>query len=399
MKYGVAHNGTVRVAILGAVLLGLGGLAIALGILSPADAAAVGERVWPILLFAVAITVVAELAADAGVFAAVAERTARAAGGRAGLLWLFVVLLAVVSTAFLSLDTTAVLLTPVVVLVARANGLPPLPFALTTVWLANTASLILPVSNLTNLLAVHALGFADPGRFVALMVVPAIIAIVVPCVILLLVFRRELGARFEPGFTAPAHDRVLFWIATGVLLVLLPLLVTGIPVWIPASAAALVLATAFAVRRRGALRVGLLPWQLVLFAGGLFLVVEAGHSLGLTALLSQAAGSGTDLGALLRLSLSGMLGANVVDNLPAYLALEPVAATSGHDGAVRLAALLIGVNAGPLITPWASLATLLWHSRLQGLGVEVRWSRYLVLGLLAAPLTVVLATLGLALSR
>ena len=384
----------MRLAILGVVLLVLGGLAIAFGILSPANAAAVGDRVWPVLLFAVAITVVAELAAEAGVFAAVAERTARAARGRAGLLWLFVILLAIVSTAFLSLDTTAVLLTPVVVLVARANGLPPLPFALTTVWLANTASLILPVSNLTNLLALHALGFSDPGHFAALMVAPAIIAIVVPCVILLVIYRRTFSARFEPGPTTASDDRVLFWIAAGVLLVMLPLLVTGIPVWIPATSAAAVLLVVFAFRRREAIRFGLLPWQLVLFAGGLFLVVEAGHSLGLTALLSHAAGSGTDMGALLRLSVSGMLGANAVDNLPAYLALEPVAGSP-----VRLAALLIGVNAGPLITPWASLATLLWHSRLQGLGVEVRWSRYLLLGLIAAPLTVVLATIALALAQ
>ncbi len=384
----------VRLAILGVVLLVLGGIAVATGILPGADAAAVGARVWPILLFAVAITVVAELAAEAGVFAAVAQRTARAARGRAGLLWLFVILLAVVSTAFLSLDTTAVLLTPVVVLVARANGLPPLPFALTTVWLANTASLILPVSNLTNLLALHALGFSDPSRFVALMVVPAAIAILVPCAILFVIYRRDVASRFEPGPTTRPPDRVLFRVSASVLIVLLPLLVTGIPVWIPASVSAVVLAIVFAFRRRDALRFGLLPWQLVIFAGGLFLVVEAGHSLGLTVLLSQVAGSGTDVGALLRLSISGMLGANAVDNLPAYLALEPVAGSP-----VRLAALLIGVNAGPLITPWASLATLLWHSRLKGLGVEVRWSRYLLLGLVAAPLTVVLATVGLALTH
>jgi len=384
----------MRLAILGAVLLVLGLLAVATGILPPADAAAVGQRVWPILLFAVAITVVAELAAEAGVFAAVAERTARAARGRAWLLWIFVVLIAVVSTAFLSLDTTAVLLTPVVVLVARANGLPPLPFALTTVWLANTASLILPVSNLTNLLALHAPGFSDPGRFVALMAVPAIIAIVVPCVILFVIYRRSFAPRFVPAAATPPADRVLFWASSAVLVVLLPLLVTGVPVWIPASTAAVLLAAVFAFRRRSALRFGLLPWQLVLFAGGLFLVVEAGHSLGLTVLLGQVAGSGNDLAALLRLSLSGMLGANAVDNLPAYLALEPVAGSP-----VRLAALLIGVNAGPLITPWASLATLLWHSRLQNLGVEVRWSRYLLLGLLAAPMTVVLATIGLTLTH
>ena len=384
----------MRLALLGAVLLLLGGVAIATGILPLPDAAAVGERVWPILLFAVAITVVAELAAEAGVFAAVAERTARAARGRAALLWLFVVVLAVVSTAFLSLDTTAVLLTPVVVLVARHNGLPPLPFALTTVWLANTASLLLPVSNLTNLLALHALGFSDPGRFVSLLIVPAVIAIIVPCVVLLILFRRELGQRFVPVAAEAPADPVLFWIAAGVLVVLLPLLVSGIPVWMPAGAAAVILAVAFAIRRRAALRFGLLPWQLVLFAAGLFLVVEAGHSLGLTTLLAQVAGSGESPGALLRLSLSGMLGANAVDNLPAYLALEPVAGSPA-----RLAALLIGVNAGPLITPWASLATLLWHSRLKALDVELRWSRYLLLGLVVAPLTVVAATLGLALTR
>lgn len=384
----------MRLAILGVVLLILGGMAIATGILAAPDAMAVGERVWPILVFAVSITVVAELASEAGVFAAVAERTARAARGRAGLLWFFVVLLAVMSTAFLSLDTTAVLLTPVVVMVARANGLPPLPFALTAVWLANTASLILPVSNLTNLLALHVLGFSDPGRFVALMAVPAIIAIVVPCAILFAIYRRDFATRFEPGPTAPSADRVLFWTSGGVLIVLLPLLVTGIPVWILATVAALLLAGVFAFRRPSILHFSLLPWQLVLFAGGLFLVVEAGHSLGLTVLLGHAAGSGTDVGALLRLSISGMLGANAVDNLPAYLALEPVAGSP-----VRLAALLIGVNAGPLITPWASIATLLWHSRLKGLGVEVRWSRYLLLGLIAAPLTVVLATIGLALTH
>ncbi|MEP6842888.1 MAG: SLC13 family permease [Pseudolysinimonas sp.] len=384
----------MRLAILGAVLLVLGGVAVAVGVLSLADAAAIGERVWPILLFAVTITVVAELAADAGVFAVVAEQTARAARGRVLLLWLFVVALAIVSTAFLSLDTTAVLLTPVVVLVARHNGLPALPFALTTVWLANTASLLLPVSNLTNLLALHALGFSDPSRFVALLIVPAVIAILVPCAVLLILFHRELTRRFVPVTTTTTSDPVLFWIAAGVLVVLLPLLITGIPVWMPSSGAAIILVAVFAIRRHTTLRFGLLPWQLVLFAAGLFLVVEAGQSLGLTSLLSQLAGSGESPGALLRLSLSGMLGANAVDNLPAYLALEPVAGSP-----VRLAALLIGVNAGPLITPWASLATLLWHARLKALDVELRWSRYLLLGLVVAPVTVVLATLRLALTN
>jgi Na+/H+ antiporter NhaD/arsenite permease-like protein len=64
---------------------------------------------------------------------------------------------------------------------------------------------------------------------------------------------------------------------------------------------------------------------------------------------------------------------------------------------VRLIALLIGVNVGPLITPWASLATLLWHERLKALDVEISWRRYILLGLVAAPITVAAASVALSL--
>lgn len=383
----------MRLAALGGVLLLIGGAFLAGGILDPTDAIAVGERVWPILLFAVAITVVGELAAEAGVFAAIAARTARVARGRTAVLWLLVVALAVVTTAFLSLDTTAVLLTPVVVLVARANGLHPLPFALTTVWLANTASLLLPVSNLTNLLALDALGTSEPGRFIALLLAPSIVAIAVPVAVLVVVFRRDLGGRFEPIPANTPVDPVLFWINSGMLMALLPLLVSGLPPWLPSSAAALALVIAFAARRPTALRIALVPWQLVVFASGLFLVVEASQALDLTAALTAAIGRGDDLGRLLALSFSGLLGANAINNLPAYLALEPLA-----DSPARIAALLIGVNVGPLITPWASLATLLWHARVDALGVTIAWRRYMLLGLVAAPLTVAASTIVLALT-
>ena len=380
----------MRTAILGAALIVVGIAAIALGILPVPEAEALGERVWPILLFVVAITVVTELAAEAGLFRVIAERTARWGHGRAWLLWLLVLALAVLSTIFLSLDTTAVLLTPVVVVLARHVGLSPLPFALTTVWIANTASLLLPVSNLTNLLAEHEMGSLGPLGFARLMALPALIAIVVPAIILFIVFRTSLLQRYIADDPTEPEDRVLLVASAIVVVVLLPLLVSGIPVWMPAVGASLVLGFVFLLRRRAVLRFSLVPWQLVLFAGGLFLVVEAAHSLGLSALLANVSGHGEDLPSLLKLAGTGALGANVLDNLPAYLALEPVAGNP-----VRLAALLIGVNAGPLITPWASLATLLWHQRLTALGVEISWRRYMLLGAIAAPLTVAAATVGL----
>lgn len=384
----------MRTAILGAILIVLGLIALATGIFPLPEAAAIGVRVWPVLLFVIAITVVTELAAEAGLFTVVAAQTARWGRGRAWLLWMLVLALATLSTIFLSLDTTAVLLTPVVVIMARHVGLSPLPFALTTVWLANTASLLLPVSNLTNLLAEHQLPGVDPLGFAALTAAPAIVAVVIPAAILFIVFRRELLKKYVPATAAPASDRVLL-IASGVVVALLiPALVSGVEVWIPAVIAAVVLIVFFAIRRSSVLTFSILPWQLILLVSGLFLVVEAAHSLGLGSVLAVISGTGKDPLSLLQLAGVGALGANAIDNLPAYLALEPIANTP-----VRLIALLIGVNVGPLITPWASLATLLWHERLSALGVSISWRRYMLLGLIAAPLTVAAATLALAFAQ
>jgi len=88
-------------------------------------------RVGPVLIFLVAITVVAEIADAAGVFDVAGHWAARAGRGRTWQLWLLIVGLSCLSTIVLSLDTRAVLLTPVVIAMARQLGLNPLPFAMT----------------------------------------------------------------------------------------------------------------------------------------------------------------------------------------------------------------------------------------------------------------------------
>ncbi len=389
----VPHSGAVTLAIIGGVLWILGIVALLTGALPTDDALAVADRVWPILLFVVAVTIVAELASKAGLFDVVAARLAKLARGRTALLWVLVVALATVATAFLSLDTTAVLLTPVVVAMAVARRLDPLPFAFVTVVLANTASLVLPVSNLTNLLASEALGGGhDPIAFLALLGPSALVAIAVSVIGLTLVFLRRLPKTY-PDAAAPAvSDRVLLRISGVVTVALLPLLVIGLEPWMPAVAAAVVLLTAFAWRAPSALGIRLVPWSLLVFAGGLFLAVGALEALGIGQVTSVLAGSGDDLVSLWQLAGVGAVAANGINNLPAYLALESVAGSPA-----RLAALLVGVNAGPIVTPWASLATLLWHDRLVAAGIEVRWSRFVVLGAVIAPLILLLGVVPLAL--
>lgn len=378
--------GTIIVLALIAVAL----VCIVTGVLPPSDAGALGARIAPVLGFVIAITIVAELARDAAVFDVVAQRLARWGHGRVILLWLSVVVLAVISTVFLSLDTTAVIVTPVVVVLAQSVGIPPLPFALVTVWLANTASLALPVSNLTNLLAARSIG-DDPLAFLALSWAPTLVGVLVPVVILTLRHRRTLFGGYRTPTGGDPSDRVLFWAASGILLLLMPLLAVTHDVWIPATVAALVLIVVFGIRRRHVLRLSLVPWQAIGLAAALFVVVETAHANGILDFLSVLAASGHAPAELLRLSAAGALAANGVNNLPAYLILEP---TAGDP--VALMALLIGVNLGPLITPWASLATLLWHHRVVSLGVEIRWGSLMLWGAIVAVPTVLVATLVLA---
>ncbi|MEI3866659.1 SLC13 family permease [Microbacterium sp. CCNWLW134] len=376
---------------LGLGLLAAGAVALVTGVLPASELLAVGDRVWSILLFVVAITVVAELAASAGVFDVAASALARIARGRTLLLWALVVALAVGVTVFLSLDTTAVLLTPVVLAVARAHRLDPIPFALATVWIANTASLVLPISNLTNLLAVDRISGGDIAGFVALLWPAAVVSIVLSVLLLFVVFRRRLRGRHDSSAPPVVSDRVQLRVAATIVIVLLPFLVSGIPPWIPASLAALALTALFAWRSPRRLRLSLVPWSLLVFVCGLFVAVAALEALGALEPLEALIGPGDSAASLASIAGAGAAAANIANNLPAYLLLE-----SAADDPVRLAALLIGVNAGPLVTPWASLATLLWHSRVVAAGVTLSWARYAVLGLVGAPLIVAGAVLALA---
>jgi arsenical pump membrane protein len=353
-------------------------------------------RVSPVLIFLVAITVVAEIADAAGVFDVAGHWAARAGHGRTWLLWLLIVGLSCLSTIVLSLDTTAVLLTPVVIAVARQLRLDPLPFAMTTLWLANTASLLLPVSNLTNLLALHqfsTLGLG-PSGYVSLAVRPASAAIAATVVVLAMIHLRELRGRYLPEAPPAPHDRTLLIVAAFVCVALGPAFVSGITPAIPASVAALVLVGTVLVGNRPLLRDVKIPWLIVLGVSGLFVVVDIALEHGLGDLLASWVGTGTGTADLLRVSAVGAGSANGVDNLPAYLALESVTDSDPR----RLMALVIGVNTGPLVTIWASLATILWRERCRRAGITISVWRLAWQGAVCATAAVLAASLTLALS-
>ncbi len=355
----------------------LGGIAVTTGLLPVADARQVAfTRGGPIMVFLVAITVLAELADQAGVFDAAAGVCARVARGSTLRLFLVVAALATVITIGMSLDTTAVLLTPVVLALAFRLGLSPMPFAFLVVWLANTASLLLPVSNLTNLLAVQHLHLSTVG-FAARMVLPEVVAVVITVSYLALVYRRDLTGRYELPLRLPIPDRVLFWICAASCAFLAPMVLVGVAPWVAATISAAVCVAAFGWRQRAELSWSLIPWRIVIFTEGLFLLVTTIARHGGSALLGDLIGHST-----LAATATAAVSSNAVNNLPAYLATETVVSPA-HP--TQLFAVLIGTNTGPLVLLWGSLATILWQQRCATRGVIISARRFAAVGLGGVP--------------
>ena len=100
-----------------------------------------------VLLFLLGMMTLTGIVERAGIFDLLAESCAKAARGSGRRLYILLFLLGAVVTAFLSLDVTVIVLTPIVYAVTRRRGLDPLPFLFATSFVANTASLALPAQH------------------------------------------------------------------------------------------------------------------------------------------------------------------------------------------------------------------------------------------------------------
>lgn len=379
-------------------LLACGLACVASGLLPTASAGAAMARIGPLLGFLASVIVLAELTSAAEVFDSVATWVARAGRGSYTALFVLCVAFASLTTVTLNLDTTAVLLTPVMLALAGRVGIAPLPLAMTTVWLANTSSLLLPVSNLTNLLAADRVALS-PAGMARVMWAPQLAAVAVTMACLWVFFWRR-GRRGADGYRPPLPlrpaDPVLFRICAACCGVfLLAVLLADLPLWLASSATAAVAVVAFAVRRPAELRPSLVPWRLLVLVPGMFLVVQTVDAHGLHHLLENAIGTDGGAAGQFRAALAGAGLSNVLNNLPVYLAGEAAVPAGNH---TQLLALLVGTNAGPVILPWGSLATLIWYERCRSFGVKVPVGRVTAAGGVLAVTAVLAATAALALT-
>lgn len=364
------------VAAAGALLL------LAVGALHWHDARSALSRLGPTVGFLAALLLLADGCRRAGLFEALGAGMAAGSRGRPRRLLAMVFLAAAATTAVLSLDATVVLLTPVVFATAARLRTSSRPHVYACSHLANSASLLLPISNLTNLLAFQASGLSF-ARFAALMVLPWLVALGVEWAALSRKFAGELD-RDETAERTYAEPPAFPAFA----LVVLALTLVGFgvssligiaPAWIAAAGAA-----ALALRERPA------PPDLVraaeptflIFVLGLGVVVHAAGLHGLSSAVDSLIPHGTGLPDLLAVAALAAVLANLLNNLPATLIILPVVAGVGH-GAVL--AMLIGVNVGPNLTYVGSLATLLWRRVVHAHDETVDLGEFTRLGAITVP--------------
>lgn len=381
-------------AVTGAALLVLSGL------LSPGDALAGVASGTDVYLFLAGMMLLAEVARYEGLFDWLATAAAIWAKGSAHRLFLLIYGVGVVVTAFLSNDATAVVLTPAVAAAARAAKARPLPYLLVCAFVANAASLVLPISNPANLVVYG-------SRMPALMdwlpryLLPSALAIAATYAMLRWTqrsdLRQPLATALPPPRLPPSGKAAALGIAATAF-ALLASSALDVPLGLPTAIAGVLTAAVVLIRTRTS------PWPIIKdiswgvlpLVAGLFVLVRALDQTGLIEALSaplQGNAAASEVQTAWTAGVAVAFVSNLVNNLPAGLVAGAAVQNAGAPDLVTRA-ILIGINLGPNLSVTGSLTTILWLAALRREGLNVGAVRFLKLGLVVMPPALVLALAG-----
>jgi arsenical pump membrane protein len=378
----------------------LGALAmLAFGVLPAGRALAALASQWNLFLFLLGLMLIAGLADAAGFFDAAGALAVRASRGSGRLLLVMVFAVGAIVTAFFSNDATALILTPVVYSVAIRLRLPPLPYLFATTFVADTASMTLPVSNPINVLVEDRLGLGL-GGYTSHLLAASAVAVTINAALFLVLFRRETGRRFQAALTATedeaAAGRLAFWLTCAGLVAIAAAYLAASSARLPVGpvavgGAALLGTVALLARgpRLGAVRAHLSLRSLV-YVAGLLVMVRGVEERGITTwLVGALAGfAGDPLSAAAAGLAGGAVGANLINNIPAVIVLISGSGDGHLAAGLRtpfLLGALAGADVGPNLTPVGSLSTMLWLLAVRRRGISVSALDYLRLGAVVTP--------------
>ena len=303
-------------------------------------------QTWEPFVLILGLLMIGHVAATDGLFEFVGAKLASLPGGGVTLLVAMMALVAVV-TATLNLDTSVVFLTPILLHTARRRGIEDRPFLYGSIFMANSASLLLLGSNLTNIL-VFAGRHVRGAAFSAAMFPAWITSIVLTTAIIVIWCWSDLhDPRMVKDRDVASMKSVVGLTALVAATVLM--LVMGNPaLWVLALAVAAQGVALVKARRFDVAQVlGVLNLPLL---GGLFVLALAvaivAREWDYPQRLMASAGPWTS-------AAIGAGSANVINNLPAAALLSSRLPSHPY-------ALLFGLDLGPNLTVLGAMSSLLW---------------------------------------
>jgi arsenical pump membrane protein len=380
----------------------LGGLLMLIGgRVSLEDAAHTLAASWNVFGFFLGLMSISALADAAGFFEWAAFTAARQSGGSARRLFINVFLVGTVVTTFLSNDATALILTPIVFTLVSRLGLSPLPYLYACIFVADTASLTLPVSNPVNILMVDA---TDQGLvdYLSYLLLPSILAISLNLILFLYIFRNAISVPLDverlphpkQAVRNPAYFRfVIVSLVIIAIAYMIGSLLRG-PLSVVAIGGALLLLAGGLASRQVSLGwlAKEISWGIFVFIAGMLLVVRGVENAGLTAALGRAllTAAGHDpVRAVFFNTFGAAIGSNLINNVPAMLVLISTLKSIPDLSVVMQQAIIystiLGTGLGPNITIVGSLAKVLWVVILRRRGLEISPLQYFRTGIAVTP--------------
>ncbi|MBI3943302.1 MAG: arsenic transporter [Chloroflexi bacterium] len=367
-----------------------------------AQASSVLQTNWNVFGFFLGLMVISAIADSAGFFDWAAVRAADTCRGQPRRLFINIFLIGTLISTFLSNDATALLLTPVVYTLVTRLRLSPMPYLFACTFIADTASLAIPVSNPVNIILVDTVR-VNLLQYLSYMLLPAILAVTINLGAFLLIFKGFFQIPLDLSLLPPLDEIIphlgffhfVRFSLVGIALAYLGMsLLRG-----PLSLVALAGATWLSL---GALRLRQFRWRTVahgistsifVFIAGMLLVVQGIENAGVTTQLGYwlISLANHDPGRAVFFNVFGTaIGSNMINNIPMTLVVSSTLRSLGPQltPAMQNAILyssILGADLGPNITVVGSLATILWIVILRRRGLEISPLEYLRLGLAVTP--------------
>ncbi|MCT7507325.1 arsenic transporter [Aliarcobacter cryaerophilus] len=383
-------------------------IALIFGVVTFSDVLDVTNIVWDATLAFIGIIILSLVLDEIGFFEWAALKMAKFSNGSGLKMFIYSILLGAFVSALFANDGAALILTPILLAkmrILQLNMKTIIAFLLAGGFISDSASLPFVFSNLTNIVTANyfSIGFA---QYLFDMIIPFIVSVIASTIFLWLILRKDIPKTVDISLLKEPKSVIknmkLFYFSWVFLALLLCAYFLGDAYDLPISIFALGGATIFliiATISKSVMPLKIIkeaPWQVVWFSIGLYIVVYGLKNAGLTdylaIILKDLSLKGETIAVLGTGFIAAFLSA-IMNNMPTIMIMD--IALNDIQNQAMIYANIVGCNLGPKMTPFGSLATLLWLHVLAKKGVKISFAQYSKFGLIITPPVLFIVLLSL----